>query len=301
MDKQGKIILVTGATGQQGGAATRHLLKNGWQVRALTRDVESDKAQALADLGAELVEGDFDDRASLDKALAGVYGVFSVQNFWLPGVGAEGETRQGKAIADAAKAADVRHFVYTSVGGAERQTGIPHFESKWRIEEHIEALGLPATILRPVAFMDNYNWARPAILNGAFYGWGLSANKPLQLIAADDIGAFTALVFDNPQEYIGQAIELAGDELTEAQLAENFAKVIGRPVALAQPAAGNGNAPDEEQVKMIRWFNEKGYQANIPVLRQLYPGLQTFEQYLRATGWENAEPVPLTEGGWGSS
>jgi uncharacterized protein YbjT (DUF2867 family) len=301
MDKQGKSILVTGATGQQGGATARHLLKDGWRVRAVTRDANSDKAQALAALGAELVEADFDDRASLDRALAGVYGVFSVQNFWLPGVGAEGETRQGKAIADAAKAAGVQHFVYTSVGGAERQTGIPHFESKRRIEEHIEAIGLPATFLRPVAFMDNYNWARPAVLNGTFQGWGLKPDKTLQLIAADDIGAFTALVFDNPQDYIGQAIELAGDELTEAQLAETFTQVIGRPVALAQPAAGNDNAPDEEQIKMVRWFNEKGYQANIPVLRQLYPGLQTFEQYLRATGWENAEPVPLTEGGWGNS
>jgi uncharacterized protein YbjT (DUF2867 family) len=300
MNKQGKIILVTGATGQQGGATTRHLLQNGWQVRALTRDATSDKAQALAALGAELVEGDFDDHASLDRALAGVYGVFSVQNFWLPGVGAEGETRQGKAIADAAASAAVQHFVYTSVGGAERHTGIPHFESKRRIEEYVEELSLPATILRPVAFMDNYNWSRPAILNGAFYSWGLRPDKTLQLIAADDIGAFAALAFDNPAEYLNKAIELAGDELTETQMAETFARVIGRPVALVQPPPTNGSAPDEEQVKMTRWFNEAGYTADIPTLHRLYPGLQTFDHYLRATGWENAEPVPLSEGGWGN-
>jgi uncharacterized protein YbjT (DUF2867 family) len=299
MNKQDKIILVTGATGQQGGAATRHLLQNGWQVRALTRDLESAKAQALAAQGAELVEGDFDDRASLGAALQGVYGVFSVQNFWLPGVGAEGETRQGKAIADAAASAAVQHFVYTSVGGAERHTGIPHFESKRRIEEHIEELGLPATILRPVAFMDNYNWSRPAILNGSFYSWGLRPEKSLQLIAADDIGAFAALAFDNPAEYIGQALELAGDELTEAQIVATYSKVIGRPVTLVQPAVSNDSPPDEEQIKMISWFNEAGYQADIPDLRQRYAGLQTFEQYLRATDWENAEPVPLTEGSWG--
>src|SRR5687767_5168645 len=105
MDKAGKIMAVTGSTGQQGNAVARHLLRDGWAVRALTRDANKDAAKALADQGAEIVVADNEDRASLDTAFAGTYGVFSVQNFWLTNVGAEGEVRQGKLIADAAKAA----------------------------------------------------------------------------------------------------------------------------------------------------------------------------------------------------
>lgn len=221
-----KIMLVTGATGQQGGATAHHLLGKGWRVRALTRDTSKPSAQALAQAGADVVSADNEDRASLEAAVKEVYGVFSFQNFWLPNVGAEGEVRQGKLIADVAKTAGVQHFVYTSVGGAERNSGIPHFESKWQIEQHIRALNLPATILRPVAFMDNYNQMRPAILNGTFPSFGLRPDKTLQIIAADDIGALVALAFEKPSEYLGKAIEIAGDELTEAQLAETFTRVI---------------------------------------------------------------------------
>src|SRR5512132_2371533 len=110
-----KVIAVTGATGQQGGAVTRKLLADGWKVRALTRDVDKPAAQELASLGAEIFTGDMDDRAELDAAFKGVYGVFSVQNFWLPNVGYEGEIQQGKNVADAAKAADVQHLIYSSV------------------------------------------------------------------------------------------------------------------------------------------------------------------------------------------
>jgi len=124
-------ILVTGATGQQGGAVTRHLLAGGWRLRALIRDPDKPAARALAENRVELVQGDLNDRASLHRALKGVYGVFSVQNFWLPDVGAEGEVRQGKNIADAASAAGVQHIVYTSVGAAHRGMGQAHFASKW--------------------------------------------------------------------------------------------------------------------------------------------------------------------------
>ena len=225
-----KLIAVTGATGQQGGATAKHLLAKGWKVRALTRDLNKPAAQALANAGAEIIQADNDDRASLERALYGVYGAFSVQNFWLPGVGAEGEVRQGVNIADAAKAAGIEHFVYSSVGAAHRGMGQAHFASKWEIEQYIQSLGLPYTILRPVAFMDNYNWQRAAITNGTFTGWGLRPDKGLQLIAADDIGAFAELVFAHPQDYLGKTLEIAGDELTEPQIAATFTRVIGRPV-----------------------------------------------------------------------
>ena len=282
MSSKKEMILVTGATGQQGGAATRHLLAKGWPVRALTRDPNSPAAQALAEAGCQVVQGDLDDRASLDHALNGVYGIYSMQT---PFMGVDVEERQGKAMADAADAAGVQHFVYASVGGAERNTGIPHFESKWQIERHVRSLGLSATVLRPVYFMDNLNWQRSQILSGTLTSMGMDPDKPLHLIAADDIGAFAVLAFENPQEYLGQAIELAGDSLTEPQFADVFAKVIGRPVDLVQPEEPPAY-PD--MVTMVNWFNEKGYEADIPALRVRHPGLMTFETWLRKNGWGNA-------------
>ncbi len=177
MSDNDKIILVTGATGQQGGAVARHLLEEGWKVRALVRDPKKDTAQALAKQGAELVQGDLYDSASLDKALEGMYGAFSVQNFWLPDVGYEGEIKQGKLFANAANEAGIQHFVYSSVGAAHRGMGQKHFESKWIIEQYVKELGLPHTILRPAAFMDNLNWQRVEISNGTYRGFGVATDK----------------------------------------------------------------------------------------------------------------------------
>ena len=293
MNNSDKLILITGATGQQGGAVARHLLKDGWKLRALVRDTTKPTAQALASQGIELVIGDLYDRASVDAALKGLYGVFSVQNYWLKDVGMEGEIKQGKLVADAAKAAGVTHLVYSSVGAAHRGMGQEHFASKWEIEQHIQALALPYTIFRPAAFMDNYNWTRPAILNGGLPSWGRRPDKGLQMIAVDDIGAFVALAFANPQQYFGKTIELSGDELTEPQIAETFTKVIGRLVTVQMPQMPEGESPASERKAMFEFFNGKAYDADILALRKLYPGLQTFEQYLRRNGWENAEPMPI--------
>jgi uncharacterized protein YbjT (DUF2867 family) len=199
-----------------------------------------------------------------------------------PYLGVDVEERQGKALADAASAAGVGHFVYASVGGAERNTGIPHFESKRAIEKHVAELGLPATVLRPVFFMENFNPQRESILKGTFTRRGLKPDKPLQLIASDDIGAFAALAFANPGDYIGQVLELAGDELTEPQIVETLAKVTARPVNMVPP---DGPPRSEDFARMIDWFNEKGYEADIPALRARYPGLKTFEIWLREGGW----------------
>ena len=290
-----KIIAVTGATGQQGGAVARKLLADGWKVRALTRDVDKPAVQELASLGAEVVSGDMDERAQLDAAFEGAYGVFSVQNFWLPNVGFEGEIRQGKNVADAAKAAGIQHLVYSSVGSAHRGMGQKHFDSKWQIEQHIQALDIPHTILRPVAFFDNFNWERALILNGTFNALGLRPEKERQLIAVEDIAVFVALVLANPSDYLGKTIELAGDALTESQLADTFAKVIGRPVKLTMPTGEGGWGEQEEMTAMFNFFNGEAYQADIPALRKLHPGLLTLEQWLRKNGWENQQPIPIPE------
>ncbi len=296
-----KIIAVTGATGQQGGAVARKLLADGWQIRALTRDVNKPAALELKSLGAEIVAGDLDNRAELDTAFKGAYGVFSVQNTWLPNVGFEGEIKQGKSVADAAKAAGVQHLVYSSVGSAHRGMGQKHFESKWIIEQYIHTLDVPYTILRPVFFMDNHNWSRAYILSGTYTGMGLRPEKGVQNIAVDDIAAFIAIVLGDTKTYLGKTLELAGDELTESQTAEVFTKVIGRPVTLNAPAGNGGRASEEEMVAMFNFFNGEGYDADIAALRKIHPGLLNFEQYLRKNGWENQQPIPMPEkSGWGS-
>ncbi|MDX1524311.1 MAG: NmrA/HSCARG family protein [Anaerolineae bacterium] len=279
MINNNKLILVTGATGQQGGATARHLLNKGWAVRGLTRNPNSPAAQALAGAGAKVVQGDLDDRPSLDAALAGVYGVFSFPNMAL---GIEGEVRQGKLMADAAKAAGVKHFVQGSVGGADRQSGVPHFESKWQVEEYVRYLDLPATFLRPTYFMENLNWQREQILSGTYESIGMNPERPLQMIAVDDIGAFAALAFEHPQRYIGQALELAGDAVTEPQMVETLSRITGRSIRLTQPL---GPSAYEDMAVMVKWFNDTGFEANIPALRDQYPDLTDFETWLKVKNW----------------
>ena len=294
-----KIIAVTGATGQQGSAVARKLLADGWKVRALTRDVSKPAAQVLKSLGAELVPGDMENRSELIAAFKGAYGVFSVQNYWLPTVGFDNEIKQGKTVADAAKAAGVKHLIYSSVGSADRGMGQKHFESKWMIEQYIKTLGVPYTILRPVAFMENYNRSRAVILSGTFSGWGFGPDKTSQIVAVEDIAAFTSLALADPKYYLGKTIEIAGDELSEPQIAATLAKVIGRPVKLAPPA-NDGKAPSPEMVAMYNFFKGEAYTADIPALRKLHPGLVNLEQFLRKNGWENQQPIPIPEkSGWG--
>src|SRR6266852_1085911 len=222
-----KTVLVAGATGRQGGAVIRHLLPNGWKLRALTRNPGSHAAQELARQGVEVVQGDLEDPSSLERASRGVYGIFSVQDFWT--VGAKREVQQGKNLADVAKKAGVQHFVYSSAGGAERNTGITHWESKWEIEKHIRKLALPATILRPAAFMETYHIleVEVGILKGKLTD-PISGDKPYQTIANDDIGAFAALAFERPQEFVGMELEIAGSELTNLEAAQVFGRVMGR-------------------------------------------------------------------------
>ena len=145
-----------------------------------------------------MVRGDLEDPDSLARAAFGAYGIYSVQDFWA--VGAKREVQQGKNVADAAKKARVGHLVYGSVGGAERTTKIPHWESKWEVENYIRRLGLPATVIRPVTFMETYyiDQVEIGILKGRLAD-PIRGDKPYQTIATDDIGAFVALAFERPR------------------------------------------------------------------------------------------------------
>lgn len=274
-----RLILITGATGKQGGATIRALLasQRPWRLRALVRKPEADAARALAARGVEVVPGDLSDEASLRRAVEGVYGVYSVQT--PAGHGPQGEELQGKLLASIAAEAGVQHFVYSSVGGAERHTGVPHFESKRRIEKHIESLGLPATILRPAVFMDNFEVLSFRIVMLSMMKTYLPKDRSLQFIATTDIGEFAARAFNDPEHYIGQAIELAGDKVNRAQITKILRHKGLRPsIALHLPQLLLRKLP-QDFTRMFSWFRREDFKASIPALRASYPGLLTFEQW----------------------
>ncbi len=278
-----KLILVSGATGRQGGAVARELLSRGYRVRGLTRNPDSERAQQLAGLGIEMVRGDFDDIDSLNRAAQGAYGVFSVQNFWEHGK--QGEIRQGSNLADAAKQAGVSHFVYTSVANADKNTGIPHFDSKYEIEKYIQSIELPYTIIRPVSFMENWEYSRTDIENGIIYG-PLSPDTRHQHIAVRDIGRFAAEAFDNPAEWLGVSLDIAGDESDQLETARIFSRVTGKDVKYVQVPWDEYEAQQgEEMTIMEKWFENTGYSVDVVDLRNDYPWLSSLEQYLKENDW----------------
>ena len=285
INKKRKTILVTGATGHQGGAVMRSLLAAGWKVKALVRDTKKPSSRAIFRKGADLVVGDLDDRDSLERALKDVYGVFSVQTW--EGHGPQGEIRQGKNLADAAaRNAEVKHFIYSSAAGATLKTGVSFFDSKAVIENHITSIGLPSTIFRPVYFM--FNFSSPemhaAIATGTLT-MAIRPDKPLQMIAVDDLGEFVRLAFEHPNEYIGKSMDLAGDEMTMSQVAVAFSRLIGKIVRYAYQPIEEVRRFSAEAAKMFEWLNEQGYSVDIAALIALYPGMMSFEAWLRKSRW----------------
>ncbi|MFL6212344.1 MAG: NmrA/HSCARG family protein [Blastocatellia bacterium] len=282
-------ILVTGATGKQGSATARHLLARGYKVRAMTRDPLQPKAQMLARSGIDVCRADLDDADSVRRALEEAQGVFSVQSFVEHGP--EGEVRQGRQLADLALEQGVEHFIYTSVGGAERETGITHFETKARIEAHIAAIGLPATVIRPVAFMESFSY--PFFITMLCAGVLLGTQEPQarwQLIACEDVGRIAATIFAERDEFLGRQIEIAGDEPSMLEAADTFSRVLGRSVKYVQIQSGGLSS---EIAQGIDGFNRTGqFQADVNALRSRWPALLTLEQWLRAQGWDHLMDRP---------
>jgi uncharacterized protein YbjT (DUF2867 family) len=277
------VVLVTGGTGSQGGATVTHLLAaKKVRVRVLTRNLESPKAKSLAARGVELVRGDFEDVASLRTALAGVSAAFSVQQ-WTEKGGTAAEELNGKRFADAVKASGSPHLVYSSAEGVERESGLGHYESKWAIEQHIRDLKLPATILRPVGFMDALGV--PAVQRGMYLGmfranWGVSYR--VQFVATYDIGWFAARALEVPERYAGRVIPLAGDELNVADIIRTFKTVTGhKPWVAPIPAFVAKRMMPKEFADMFRWIREEGFEADIAQVRHEYPQLLTFAGWLK--------------------
>lgn len=290
MTSTNKTVVVVGATGLQGRTVTRHLLRDGWRVRALTRDPNGAQAQALARAGAQVVRAQMEDLDSLTAAAEGAWGLFSVQ----PTVGSPGtapdfttedEVRWGVNVAEAAHAAGVGHLVFTSVAGADRHLSekVPvNLVSKWRIEQHIAELGLPATILRAASFMENFTGGY-ALRNGAL-STGVAPDTAQQLMAVDDVGAVTASAFGQPEEWIGRAVSLAADELTPVQVAEAIGTALGIPLPYVQIPIEAIRGLSEDFAYASQWLNERGYRADIAATRRIHPAAMDFRTWLERTG-----------------
>lgn len=288
-------IVVTGATGQQGSAVINSLPRS-VQIRAVTRDPRKPEAKALEARGIEVVAADLMDRASLERAFAGAHGLFAVTNFWdgmasgKP-LGADGEVRQGKNLVDAAAAAKVAHVVFSSAGQSfAYPSPVPHARSKQEVERYLLNSKLPATVLRPAFFMENYN--SPMMDFGAKARAGrvelpIRAHQRLQMVSTADIGHFAAMAFGRPESFIGAAFDIAGDSLTPSEVAAVFSRVTRKPVQ---------SVADEKAIPAIKQFSEEfglmweafdtlGGDAFLPGLRALHPALENLETFLRRTGW----------------
>jgi uncharacterized protein YbjT (DUF2867 family) len=259
-----KTILITGATGKQGGATLAHLARRGgFKLRAMTRKPSGDPAKALAKLGAEIVQADLDDAASLERAVAGAWGVFAVENTWEAGV--EREEEQGKRLAKVARERGVQHFVYSSVGSAHKKTGIPHFDNKFRIEQTVKELRFPShAILRPVFFMENL--LSPMFLNGDKLVSTLKPGTKLQMIASDDIGRFAADAFVRADKWNGVELDIAGDTVTLPEAATAISAALGRTVTYQPIPIEAVRQQSDDLAKMLEWFDAVGYSADIPSL-----------------------------------
>jgi uncharacterized protein YbjT (DUF2867 family) len=281
-----RTVFVTGATGQQGGAVARALLARGHTVRALTRNPAGDAAKALAAAGVDIREGDFNDPATLTAAATGVDTAFVMSTPFEAGEAAE--TRQGIAAIDAVKAAGVGHVIYASVASADKQTGIPHFDSKYAVEQHLAASGLNYTISAPVWFMDNLvaPWLIGPLREGNV-AIALGKARPLQQVAVEDIGAFVASLVDRRESVFGKRYDIAGDELTGEALTEALSKASGRAFNYFAVPLDMVRQQSEDMAKMFAWFDSAGYTADVDGLRAEFPEVKwhRFANWARGFDW----------------
>lgn len=279
-----RVVAVCGATGRQGGAVTRHLLAAGWRVRALTRKPGGEAAAALARLGAEVVRADMDDPASLRPAFDGAHGVYSVQNGIASGF--DREVAQGRAVGEAAAAAGVRHLVYASTGTGEAGTGIPSWEAKLRVESHLRDLGVPATVLRPTAFMELMTDKAYYPQVGTWRIWPrlTGDDRPLPWIAVDDVGAIAATVFAAPDAHVGRDLKLVADVRSLAECRAAFRDATGRePATFPMPAWLFDRFTRRDVLAMWRWLRDGSVDLDTSVTRHLRPDAATVPEFLRTS------------------
>jgi uncharacterized protein YbjT (DUF2867 family) len=281
-------VLVAGATGMQGGAVVDHLLETDIDVYGLTRAPSSNAAVQLEDRGVTIVKGDMMDKRSVKPLMKDVDGVFCVTDYWEHGY--RDEVEQGVNMAEAAAETRVDHFIYSSVNGAQRDPGIPHFKSKRRVEERIARLGIPATVIRPVFFMQNFERMREGIKSGLL-AMALERGTSLPMLDVRDLGAFIREAFLDSKYYQHRAVELAGDELTLEGLAVRFSDVTDVDVSPTHLSIENVEKQmGEEYAVMFEWYNDRDLQISLSEIRAKHDvNFSRFVEYLVSTGWHDLE------------
>ncbi|MGY2021299.1 NmrA family NAD(P)-binding protein [Nocardia gipuzkoensis] len=288
MSPQHNLILVTGATGQQGGVTARSLLADSRAVRAMVRDAQAPAAQDLAAAGAELVVADFDAPETLPAALAGVTGLFLVPPaaYGPQGWDVDLEAARGQAVVDAAREAGVRQIVFTGIAsmGDNASWGAT---GKQRIEDAVIASGARYTLLRPVRFMENY-LLRTSPVDGIVDGVHrhlFPAEGPMKVIALADIGDIAALIFADPERFHGRVLELAGDVLVPPAAATAISAATGHPVRYHEVGEADADALGPEIGNTWRLMRHTGgWRADVEEIREIHPGLRTFDTWLAETG-----------------
>jgi len=287
-----KRVLVTGATGQQGGGLARLLLQRGHQVRAVSRKPDSAASIELRKLGAEVVSGDLGDRASIERAAKGLDVAYVVATPYEQGVAAE--TRFGKTGLDGVHAAGVRYVVYSSVSDADRKTGIPHFDSKAEIEEHLKGLGIDYSIVAPVFFMENLlaPWIAPGLAQGVL-AMGVLPDRKLQVISLPEIAEFTTLAVEQPRSFKGKRINIASDEPTPTEIARQLSETTGRKLAYHALPLDDVRKQSEDFAKMYDWFNRVGYSVDIAKLIHEYPQVhwRSLREWSATQDWSQVLPA----------
>jgi len=269
-------VAVIGATGQQGGATVDALLKSGVKVRAAVRDPEASKAVALADRGVELAKVDLSSSDSVRALFDGASAAFAMTTMTGPD-GVDGEVFHGRVIARAAEQAHLPFLVYSSVGGVERDSGVPHFESKNRVEQYLRD-AIPVAFVRPTWFMENLPGKLELGDVGVRLVLPLREDLSLQMVTVRTIGSVAAAFLMNPPES-GSAIEIAGDDLTGEQMAARLTERLGVPTTFVRQPVGD--VTDEDQAAMWRWLNDPpAYQADIEATRKLDPDAEDLAQWL---------------------
>jgi uncharacterized protein YbjT (DUF2867 family) len=278
------VVVVTGATGQQGGAVVKNLIERGHEVRAVTRNTDSAKARELANAGVTLVRASLEDTGALAKALEGATSLFAMTTPFEGGP--QAETRQGISAADAATAAGV-HLVFNSVGSANRRTGVPHFDSKYEVEKHIAKIGVRATVLAPVYFMENLYFGKEQLAKG-IYATPLPPTRQLAQVAVADIGAVAVRLLEDPGRFSGKRFDLGGDELTGNDVVAILSGVTGRPFTYFQvPLDVIRQRMGDDGAKMYEWFDHIGFTFDRAALRREFPDVSfhDFETWAKAQDW----------------
>ena len=312
-----KIIAILGATGAQGGGLARAVLSDpngGFTVRAITRDVKSDKAKELARLGAEVVAADIDNIESVKRAFKGAYGAYCVTFYWAH-MSPDKEIAQAKAIAEAAKATGVKHVIWSTLDDTRKwvplsdnrmptlmgKYKVPHFDTKGESNHFFSDLGLPVTFLQTVFFWENFIYFGLGPKRGPDGKLAITfpmGDKKLPGIAVEDIGKCAYDIFKKGRERIGKTVGIAGGRLTEAQMAAALSKALGQEVRYNDVSPdvyrGFGFPGADDMANMFQFKRdfEKVYcdSRSIEVARSLNPVLQTFDQWLA----RNKNAIPLT-------